>query len=595
MSVKKRVQALRQQMKKHNISAYLVPSTDPHQSEYVPECWQRRPWISGFTGSAGDVVVGATEAGLWTDGRYFLQAEDELKGSGIQLYKMGLPGVPQIDEYLARILKKGELLGVDPRTISLERSKGIEKALEPTGARLKCIDTNLVDEVWADRPSIPRDPIRLLPARYAGETVSSKLGRLRTEMKNRGAKAHLLTTLDSIAWLYNIRGNDVDFNPVAISYALIMEKKSLLFVETEKVPKSVAAKLRRHITIRPYGEIQTALKDLAKKKTKIWVDGASVSRWVIDMLKGCDLVMEMSPIRVMQAKKNDVQVAGMKAAHIRDGVAMVRFLHWLEREVTKGGLTEIRAADRLARFRSEEDLFQGLGFRTISGYAAHGAIIHYGPTPESDLPLRPKGIYLIDSGGQYLDGTTDITRTILLGPRATAEQQDRFTRVLKGHIALASVRFPAGILGGRLDTLARLPLWDAGLDYNHGTGHGVGAYLSVHEGPQNIGIRTVGKPLEPGNTLSNEPGFYKEGEYGMRIENLILVVEDKQRSKKGRSFLGFETITMCPIDTRLVDVRLLDEGERDWLNQYHKTVYKNLSGRLDLKDRAWLKKACRTL
>jgi Xaa-Pro aminopeptidase len=599
MIAREKVEALRSLMRKRKVAAYLVPNTDAHQSEYVPSCWRRRPWLSHFTGSAGDVVVTLDEAGLWTDGRYFLQAEEELRGSGIKLFRMGDPGVPAIEEFLASRLKRGDILGADPQVVSLHRCASLEKALAPQGARLKLIGKNLVDLIWKDRPKPSLEPIRVLPTKYAGETVPSKLRRLRKAMEERSVDAHLLTTLDAVAWLCNIRGRDVEFNPVVVAYALVTGKEATLFTRLEKVSLETMKKLGPDVAVRPYGEISNALGRLGAAKARVWIDGETVNRWAVDLLKGADLVTDRSPVAMMKSRKNAAEIEGMRACHVRDGVAVVRFLKWLEdrlRRGKNGGITEISAADRLEEFRAEGDLYQGLSFRTISGYGAHGAIIHYSVSPESDVPLKHEGIYLVDSGGQYLDGTTDITRTVLLGKKVTKEQKDRFTRVLQGHIALARAKFPNGVSGIRLDTLARVPLWNRGLDYNHGTGHGVGSYLNVHEGPQSINPKKdTGAPLEAGNVLSNEPGYYEPGAYGFRIESLVLVVEEKGLSRNGRPFLRFETLTMCPIDRRLIDVTLLDERESAWVDAYHKTVFRSLSPRLGPDDRAWLKRACAPL
>jgi Xaa-Pro aminopeptidase len=593
MNVRERIAALRKLMKSHHLAAYLVPSTDPHQSEYVPACWQRRPWISGFTGSAGDVVITRAGGGLWTDGRYFLQAEAELEGSGLRLFKMGEPGVPTIEEFLTGTLRRNEAVGVDPRLLSLGRARSLEAAVAPRGAKLKLLARNLVDAVWKDRPDVSTEPIHVLPPRFAGESVASKLRRVRRHMQEKGVVAHVLTTLDAIAWLCNVRGRDVDYNPVVISYAIVTPKACHLFVRPEKVSARLRKQLGHHIQFHPYEDFADELGKLARRKASVWVDGSTVSRWVVDLLAGCSLETDPSPISLMKAKKNAAEIEGMRACHVRDGVAMVRFLHWLDEEVGKGGLTELSAAEHLAELRAQGEHFQGLSFETISGYARHGAIIHYAASEESNVRLRPRGLYLIDSGAQYLDGTTDITRTVLLGRAATREQKDRFTRVLKGHIALGRVRFPEGVRGMRLDTLARLPLWEAGLDYNHGTGHGVGSYLNVHEGPQSISpVRCIGIALEEGNVQSNEPGYYEDGAYGIRIENLILTVRDPELSRNGKTFLRFETLTQCPIDTRLVDLRLLSPQEREWLNRYHQHVERTLRPHLTTADRRWLKAAC---
>ena len=583
-------------MREYNIQAYLIPSSDPHQSEYVPQCWQRRPWISGFTGSMGDVLVTLKDAGLWADGRYFLQAADQLKGSGIKLYKMAQPGVPALNEFLEKNLGKGQALGIDPQTVSIRRAKELETALHAAGATLNSIPTNLVDAIWTDRPELPSDEVMALPTRFAGESVPTKLARVRKEMKARNADAHFISALDGVAWLFNLRGRDVPYNPVLISYALVTAKTAVLFIDPGKVPSSVARSLAREVEFRPYGDVAAALQALGREKQRVWVDDASVSRWAADLLSGADLVMETSPVTLMKARKNDVEIQGMRQSHIRDGAAMCRFLSWLDSTVGKKDITEISAADKLEEFRRTGEHFQGLSFNTISGYAEHGAIIHYSVTPETDVPLRADGLYLIDSGAQYLDGTTDITRTVLLGKKASAEQKDRFTRVLQGHIRLARVRFPQGVTGGRLDVLARTALWNIGLDYNHGTGHGVGSFLNVHEGPRSISTaKDTGLPIEAGNIFSNEPGYYKPGGYGIRLENLVLVKQNGVSGENGLPYYEFETLTVCPIDTRLVDARLLDPEERTWLNAYHKDVYRKIAPQLDSRERGWLKRACRAI
>jgi Xaa-Pro aminopeptidase len=593
MKVKERVQALRERMKQHGVEAYLVPSSDPHQSEYVPECWQRRPWMSGFTGSAGDLLVTRDMAGLWTDGRYFLQADEELRGSGIRLVRSGQPGVPTLNEFLTRNLGAGQSLGVDPRTISIRRARELESALGKSKATLRPIDQNLVDEIWLDRPSLPKEEVQSLSLEFAGESTASKLKHLRQEMKENKVDAHVLSALDAIAWLFNIRGRDVMYNPVVLAYAIVTPDEATLFIDPEKVPPAVRKSLGAKIQLRPYEGFESALEALAAARGRVWLEEQSASAWIAQKLEGSDLVTDLSPVTLMKSRKNPVEMEGMRAAHVRDGAAVARFLCWLDRAIGKEELTEISAAKRLEAFRQEGEHFQGLSFRTISGFGPHGAIIHYSVTPKSDVPMRPEGLYLLDSGAQYLDGTTDITRTVLLGKRATAEQKDRFTRVLKGHIALARARFPQGVGGGRLDALARTALWEVGLDYNHGTGHGVGSFLNVHEGPRSIGQgRDTGIPIEPGNIFSNEPGYYKAGEYGIRIENLVLTRENGVVGENGQPYLEFETLTMCPIDTRLVELKLLTPAERAWLNQYHRVVEKKLAPHMDKTERAWLKKAC---
>jgi Xaa-Pro aminopeptidase len=576
-------------MARAGLAAYLVPSTDPHQSEYVPACWQRRAWLSGFSGSAGDLVVTRTSAGLWTDGRYFLQAAQELRGSGIKLFKQGVKGVPGVATWLARNLQKGETLGGDPKVLSRPVEVELRAAVERAGARLKLLEDNLVDRIWRDRPPPSRAPIEVLPLALTGEGAGAKLQRLRKIMQERRAAAHVLTALDAIAWLFNIRGKDVEFNPVAIAHALIEPARARLFIDPQKVPAAVRRALGRSVELQPYEAMGPELVRLARSKARVWVDARTVNAWVLQKLRGCELIVEASPIALMKARKNAAEVAGMRAAHRRDGVALARFFCWLEQEVPGGTVSELSAVARLHELRAAGESFRGESFATIAAYAAHGAIIHYNPSPASDVRLRPEGLFLLDSGGQYLDGTTDVTRTVLLGGEATPEQRDRFTRVVKGHVALARCRFPAGTAGRQIDVLARLPLWSVGLDYAHGTGHGVGAYLNVHEGPQAISpTRCIGVPLEAGNILSNEPGFYREGEYGIRVENLILTVEDQELSQPGAPFLRFETLTLCPIDRRLLDLELLDAAERRWLDDYHARVREEISPALEPRERAWL-------
>lgn len=595
MSVRDRVEALREQMRAKGLSAYIVPSTDPHLSEYLPACWERRAFVSGFTGSAGDVVVTLDDAGLWTDGRYFLQAEQQLVGSGITLFKQGVPGVPTIEEYFARTLQAGQKVGADPQVLSVARAAQLERAVADAGAKLVLVPQNLVDRVWKDRPALPRTPLVVHPKKFAGESVASKLRRIRKEMEQVSCDAHVVSALDAIMWTLNVRGRDVDFNPVAIGYLVIEKDVATLFVDPRKMTPEVSKHFGDDVRVRPYTEAGGALRVLGTQRARVWVDQANASRWIVERLRGATLHRATSCITPMKARKNPTEQEGMRAAHRRDGVAMVRFLKWLEENVGAGDLTEIGASAMLEAIRAEGQYFQGLSFGTISGYAAHGAIIHYSADETTDVPLRPKGIYLLDSGAQYLDGTTDITRTLLLGGRATAAQKEQYTRVLMGHIELASAKFPVGTRGLRLDTFARMHLWQAGLDYMHGTGHGVGAHLNVHEGPQSIGPRCTGAALEAGNVMSNEPGFYENGSHGIRIENLVMVQPDEALSKNGAQWLRFETLTLCPIDTQLVNVKLLSEAHRKWLNAYHQRVVKELAPALDASHVRWLKEKCRAV
>lgn len=589
---KQRLVELRALMAASGVDAYLVPSTDPHGSEYVPACWQRRAFLSGFTGSAGDLVVTRDAAGLWTDGRYFLQAAAELKGSGIKLMKQGVKGTPEVAAWLCAELGRDGIVGADPELLTGRLEQELRAALGPSGLKLKLVAGNLVDRVWTDRPPPSKAPIELLPETITGEKVASKLRRVREALAAAGAHLHLLTQPDAIAWLFNIRGRDVEHNPVVIAYALVSADAAALYTDLDKATPELARVLGRSVELRPYAELGASLARLAKQRPRVWVDTRSANAWVLSRLGRSTLVDAPTPIALLKARKNATEIAGIREAHRRDGRAMVRFLAWLEGAVAKGRVSELSAGERLRAFRAEEERFRDESFAPIVGYRAHGAIIHYSATPESDAALAPEGILLVDSGGQYLDGTTDITRTILLGGEPTAEQRDRYTRVLKGHIAIARSRFPAGTAGRQLDAFARRALWDVGLNYNHGTGHGVGAYLSVHEGPQAISpTRCTGVPLDEGNLLSNEPGYYKEGEYGIRIENLVLTVRDPELSTEETTFLRFETVTLCPIETRLCDPALLDAGEREWLDRYHARVLEELGPVLGARTRRWLERA----
>ena len=596
-----RLARLRGAMRQHEVAAYLVPSSDPHQNEYVPDHWARRPWISGFTGSAGDLVVGREGGGLWTDGRYHLQARQQLRGTGLRLFPVGEQDVPALEQHLARTLPKGSAVGVDPAVVSLRRARQISRALGPAGITFKLIDENLVDTARAAEGSAPgprrprRAPVMPLPTRFAGETSAAKLRRVRRAMRERGADALLVTALDSIAWLFNVRGGDVAYNPLVIAYAVVTPDEAVLHLDRAKLNAAAEAHLRRVARLEPYAAVRRTLRRLSRRKAAVWIDPEATSLWCGRLLDQVKPIFASSPIPRMKARKNEVELAGIRAAHRRDGLAMVRFLHWLERSVAAGGdgLTEMSAAARLESLRAQGEHFQGLSFPTIAGYAEHGAIIHYSVDEESDVPLRPEGLFLVDSGAHYLDGTTDVTRTLLLGGCATGHQRDCYTRVLKGHIAIATARFPAGVTGARLDTLARAALWRSGRDYAHGTGHGVGAFLNVHEGPQSIAHRSTKAALEAGNVQSNEPGYYEPGSFGIRIENLVEVVKDETLASGG--FLGFHTLTLCPIEKRLIEPALLTAEERQWLDGYHARVLEALRPDLERDERAWLERACAPL
>ncbi len=594
MNTRQKVTALRRLMQKHGLDMYFVPSADPHQSEYLPENWKFRSWLSGFTGSAGELLVGMRKAGLWTDGRYFLQAGMQLEGSGITLMRMGEPQTPAMTDWAASQLKKGQTLGMDPTVVSVAAAAEFEAKLAARGVKVKFLTRNLVAELWDDRPEPSLAPLAVHPVKYAGESVASKLKRVRAAMKEAGAQAHVFCALDQIAWLLNIRSKDIMYTPVAVSYALVTGRGCTLYVDGRKVTAAVRRALKGKAVIKEYDRIWEDLKALGKRKgMKVWVDAGATNRRVQDSLGRAELHLAPSPVTAMKAVKNPVQIAGFVEAHRRDGVAMVKFLRWLERAVPKGGVTEISAADQLAAFRAEGENFMDLSFDTISGYAANGAIIHYSATPETDTKLKPRGIYLVDSGGQYPEGTTDITRTVALG-KPTRREIECFTRVLMGTIDCTITPFPAGTTGQRQEMFARRALWMIGEDYAHGTGHGVGQYLGVHEGPHSL-KNIVTPPLVEGNILSIEPGHYEAGKFGIRIENLAFVVVHEKLSREGRTWYTFRPVTLCPIDRRLIDKKLLSRDQRDWLNAYHARVYRELAPRLDKAHKAWLKKATRPL
>ncbi len=590
-----RISTLRKLMKDHGVNAYLIPSSDPHQSEYVPEFWQRRKFISGFTGSAGDVVITQKKAGLWTDSRYFLQAEQELDKKVFTLFRMGMRDVPSIEDWLIKELKKGESLGIDPQVISRTSFVNLQKKLEEKGIGLKCIEKNLVDAVWEDRPESPKGKLEIHAENYSGESTTSKLKRLREKMTDTDIDSLVVTMLDSIAWLFNIRGSDVKYNPVNIAYGLVTAEGAMLFINKDKIPAGAESALKG-IEILDYEAFGSELQNLAQDKAKVWLDEASVSQWIVSILeKGAKLHFQPNPIKMFKAIKNKTEISGFRKAHIRDGAAMVKFLCWLERNVKESEVTEVSAAEKAAEFRAENNLFKGMSFETISSYGAHGAVVHYAAKPQTDIPLKPEGIYLIDSGGQYLDGTTDITRTVTLS-KPTEEQKDRFTRVLKGLIDLLTTSFPQGTVGKQLDTIARMSLWEKGLNYGHGTGHGIGTFLNVHEGPQAISYyRCIGIALDPGMITTIEPGYYKENEYGVRVENVALVVKDEKRSSDETAFFTFDNLTLCPIDIRLVNKELLTQKEINWLNDYHLKVYKTLAPLLNKTEADWLKEATKKI
>jgi len=586
--IKERVALLREAMKVAGVSAYIVPGTDPHASEYIAGYWKERQWISGFTGSAGTAALTLDKAGLWTDSRYFLQGAAELEGTGYELMKMGLPETPDMLSWICSELKSGDKVGVNAQMFSVNAFAGMKAEFAQFGIEILSLD--LPAQVWTNRPPLPKDPFFVFGTQYTGKTATEKLTELRAELKKLRVDTFILSALDDIAWLFNIRGKDVSYNPVVISYALVEQERATLFLDSDKLTDETKAYLAsEHIAIAGYNDIYKAISAV-DAAAGVLIDGAKLNQSLYEALPaGCVVRNMMSPVFKMKSLKNEVEMAGVRKAMIKDGVALTRFFMWLEEHVKSGKLTEMSVDKKLYEFRSNQEGFMGESFGTIAGYAAHGAIVHYGASPETDATLKPEGIFLLDSGGQYLDGTTDITRTVALGAPSIQQKID-FTLVLKGHIALATALFPVGTRGSQLDILARKAMWDRGLNYGHGTGHGVGHFLNVHEGPQNIRMDENPVTLQPGMFMSNEPGLYREGQYGIRTENLIYVVQG-DKTPFGQ-FLKFETITLFPIDQLLVDDELLTEAEIDWLNAYHKKVYDTLSPHLDGDEREWLLRKC---
>jgi len=583
-----RISLLRKAMKHLGISACIIPGTDPHASEYIAEYWKERQWISGFDGSAGTAVVTLDAAGLWTDSRYFLHAAEQLEGTGMELMKQGLPETLEILPWLATQLKAGEKVGVNPQMFSLNGYSSMKSELKMNDLELVSID--LPAQVWTDRPELPLKPFFVFETQYAGKSTADKLTMVHAEMKKAHADVFVISALDDIAWLFNIRGNDVDYNPVVIAYALVEDNAATLYIAPEKLTAETSAYLKSQgVKTEPYLAIYDQLKKLSHSKA-VLVDGGKLNQGLYESIpESCAIRNTMSPVFKLKSVKNDIEMAGVRLAMQKDGVALTRFFIWLEENLKSGNLSEISVSDKLRLFRSEQENFVGESFGTIAGYAAHGAIVHYSATPESDAKLKAENIFLLDSGGQYLNGTTDITRTVALGT-PTAQQKTDNTLVLKGHIALAKAIFPVGTRGSQLDILARKAMWDLGLNYGHGTGHGVGHFLCVHEGPQSIRMDENPTVLQPGMMISNEPGMYRTNEYGIRIENLVHVVP-AQKTEFGQ-FLKFETLTLFPIDQHLINFDLLSNTEIEWLNEYHQRVYDTIAPKLNEYEREWLSKKC---
>ena len=590
-SIKERIHALRMTFRPNNIKAFIIPSTDPHLSEYVAPYWMSREWISGFTGSAGTAVILMDKAGLWTDSRYFLQAEKELEGSGITLYKEMLPETPSITKFLCQNLKPGESVSIDGKMFSVQQVEQMKEDLAPYQLQVNLFGDPLKN-IWKDRPSMPDAPAFIYDVKYAGKSCGEKVAAIRTELKKKGIFALFLSSLDEIAWTLNLRGSDVHCNPVIVSYLLVTQDEVVYFISPEKITQEVNEYLQeQQVSLRKYDEAESFLNSFAGEN--ILIDPKKTNYAIYsDINQACKVVRGESPVTLLKAIRNEQEIAGIHHAMQRDGVALVKFLKWLEASVLSGKETELSVDRKLHEFRAAQPLYMGESFDTIAGYKEHGAIVHYSATEESDVTLQSKGFLLLDSGAQYLDGTTDITRTIALG-ELTEEEKTDYTLILKGHIALAMAKFPAGTRGAQLDVLARMPIWSHGMNFLHGTGHGVGHFLSVHEGPQSIRMNENPIVLQPGMVTSNEPGVYKAGSHGIRTENLTLVCKDKE-GMFGEYF-KFETITLCPICKKGIIKEMLTAEEVKWFNDYHRTVYEKLSPSLNEEEKKWLLEATKAI
>jgi Xaa-Pro aminopeptidase len=569
-----RLEAMRQFMTEKNLDAFIIPSTDAHLSEYPPKYWESRKWISGFTGSAGTAVVTKEKAGVWTDSRYFIQAAEELKDTGFDLFKMGQPETPDMTDWIIEQVGSGGTVGIDGLVYASSDAKSLKSKLDSKNINLNT-EFDPFSVIRTDRPEIPQNHIFTLPVEVAGESVKSKIERINAELKKLEADGIIIVTLDAVAWTFNMRGNDVEYNPVAVAYAYVSENETVLFVDPDKISEEIAEEYKEQgIIISDYNNVFEYVANLPAD-SKVCVTGNKINWKLLQTIpESCKIVDVPSPVDLMKSIKNETELEGFRNAMIKDGVALVKFYMWLEKAIPTGEVTEVMIEEKLLEYRSQQENFVGESFGTIAGYAGNGAIVHYHATPENCLTIKPEGLLLIDSGGQYKDGTTDITRTVAAG-KLTKQMKADYTNVLKGHIALATAIFPEGTRGSQLDVLARKALWNNCLTYWHGTGHGIGHFLNVHEGPQNIRLEENPTLLKPGMVTSNEPGVYRANQYGIRIENLIVTQEYRKTEEFG-TFYNFETITLCPIDTRPISKKLLTKCEKKWLNKYHKMVYKKL-------------------
>lgn len=588
-----RLAALREEMRREHLSAFIFPSSDPHNSEYVPSRWEGRKWISGFDGSAGTAVVTLHSAALWTDSRYFLAAEEQLAGTEFQLMRERVDGTPSIAEWIATEIEGAESseIGVDGMCMTYAECSDLKTDLKHNGGITVRTNLDILDRIWTDRPSVPLNPVSIQPIEYAGESCHDKLGRIRSSLLRRGACGMLMTQLDDIAWTLNIRGTDVHCTPVFVAWLIVAEEVAVLYIKDEKLSPEVIEYLNAEgVAVDDYDNIIDALNSY--DGYTLLIDPATTNYTLSQLRGNFNLVSAPSPVPEMKAIKNEVECNGFRNAMQRDGVAMVKFLKWLEEAVPKGCETELSVSAKLRQLRAEQPLFKDESFDTIAGYEEHGAIVHYEPTPDTDVPLRPEGFLLLDSGAQYLDGTTDITRTIQLG-KVTDLHRRVYTLVLKGHLSLQNLCFPRGAAGTQLDAVARVAMWREGMNFMHGTGHGVGSYLSVHEGPHQIRQEYRPAPMLEGMTVTDEPGLYLAGKFGVRIENTLLTVP--YMTTEFGKFLRFEPLTLCPIDTRPIVVDMLSTEELGLLNAYHKMVYERLSPMLDEEHKAWLADKTRSL
>ncbi|MDR1369828.1 MAG: aminopeptidase P family protein [Dysgonamonadaceae bacterium] len=585
-----RIQQFREAMQAENVQACIIPTTDPHMGEYTPAHWETRQWISGFTGSAGTVLVTTDKAGLWTDSRYFLQAEEQLQGTGIELFKLGLPDTPSPEVWLNGELSPGDTVGFEGKVYAASDALALISYFRDHHIHVKS-DFAPYDRIWKDRPAIPSGKVFVLPEQVSGKSVSSKINCLLEEMNNQGSDFTILASLDTIAWLFNLRGSDIKYNPVAVSYAVVSAKETVLFIQPQKLTPVVIEYLQREgVILAEYEKIYDYLSVRNEPGTVLITPNKINYHLYTNIPENCKIVeTSVHPVDHLKSVKNETEKNGFRKAMRRDGVALVKFLYWLDNQLTTGQqVTELDVSAQLKFFRSEQEYFFSESFETIAGYGAHGAIVHYAARPDTNATILPEGVLLIDSGAQYFDGTTDITRTVATGPVSDEMKKD-FTLILKGNIQLSQAVFPKGTVGMQLDVLARQFIWKEGQNYLHGTGHGVGHFLNVHEGPQSIRMNYNPNPLLPGMITYNEPGGYKTGQYGIRIENLLLTVPYK--TTDAGEYYAFETLTLCPIDTRLIDWRLMSEEDIRWLNDYHQKVYEKLSPFLSKEEKDWLKKS----